>query len=53
MIAVIVPTLVTENRLIIDVCVTKVREVTKARNFLGPLRKCTLQYLAPNGLRGA
>src|ERR1700694_2465278 len=28
--------------ILIDAYITKVREVTKARNFLGPLRKCTL-----------
>ena len=27
---------------LIDACITKVREVTKISNFLGPLRKCTL-----------
>ena len=28
--------------ILIDACITKVREVMKSRNFLGPLRKCTL-----------
>jgi hypothetical protein len=41
--------------ILIDACITKVREVTKARNFLGPVAKmyfvpirdgCTLMYHA-------